>query len=171
MSALYEVLELRHDCSQQEVKAAYFRMARLLHPDKSKAHDAKLQFGSVNEAYQVLSDTDRRRAYDLSLNTPDARARAEAVSQSVSLEEDLEWDGESCHYTYQCRCGSGIVARLDALEGGESVFPCSQCSLTIKVEWSEDEEEEEEEEMPTRDRGQEGQVRVREKHEYIISLE
>jgi DnaJ-class molecular chaperone len=80
--SLYDVLELRHDCSQQEVKAAYLRMARLVHPDKSNEHDAKQQFGNVNEAYQVLSDADQRRAYDLSLHTPDARARAEAVSQT-----------------------------------------------------------------------------------------
>jgi curved DNA-binding protein CbpA len=154
--SLYDVLELRHDCSQQEVKAAYLRMARLVHPDKSNEHDAKQQFGNVNEAYQVLSDADQRRAYDLSLHTPDARARAEAVSQTVSLEEDLEWDGESCQYTYQCRCGSGIVAHLDALEGGESVFPCSQCSLTIKVEWSEEEgEDEEEEDEQERERARE----------------
>ena len=47
-----------------ELKAAFRNLARKLHPDVNKAPDAEERFKEINEAYAVLSDADKRAAYD-----------------------------------------------------------------------------------------------------------
>ncbi len=46
------------------IKAAYRKKAAQYHPDKNPSPDAALRFREVQEAYEVLSDTARRKAYD-----------------------------------------------------------------------------------------------------------
>jgi molecular chaperone DnaJ len=60
----YEVLRVDRSASQEEIKKAYRKMARAYHPDVSDAPDAEARFKEVNEAYQVLSDPEKRHAYD-----------------------------------------------------------------------------------------------------------
>ena len=61
----YEVLGVGRDANRAEVKTAFRRMARELHPDVND-HDpeAEEKFKEAAEAYEVLSDPERRRAYD-----------------------------------------------------------------------------------------------------------
>ncbi|HEV7941876.1 MAG TPA: molecular chaperone DnaJ [Solirubrobacteraceae bacterium] len=61
----YEVLGIRRDASEQEIKKAFRRLARELHPDVN-AHDpqAEDKFKEAAEAYEILSDADRRATYD-----------------------------------------------------------------------------------------------------------
>jgi molecular chaperone DnaJ len=60
----YEVLGVNRGASADEVKSAFRQMARKLHPDVNKEPDAEERFKEINEAYVVLSDTDKRAAYD-----------------------------------------------------------------------------------------------------------
>jgi molecular chaperone DnaJ len=61
----YEVLGVSRDASEQEVKKAFRRLARELHPDVN-AHDpqAEEKFKEAAEAYEILSDPERRATYD-----------------------------------------------------------------------------------------------------------
>jgi DnaJ-class molecular chaperone len=61
----YEILGVDRDASAAEVKRAFRRLARELHPDVN-AHDpeAEEKFKAAAEAYEVLSDAERRRTYD-----------------------------------------------------------------------------------------------------------
>jgi molecular chaperone DnaJ len=61
----YEVLGVRRDASEQEIKKAFRRLARELHPDVN-AHDpqAEDKFKEAAGAYEILSDADRRTTYD-----------------------------------------------------------------------------------------------------------
>jgi len=61
----YEVLGVRRDASDAEVKKAFRKLAQQWHPDVNKDPAADDQFREINEAYQVLSDPQRRRAYDM----------------------------------------------------------------------------------------------------------
>lgn len=58
----YDVLGIKRDASTKEVKKAYHKMALLWHPDRSGDHE---RFKEINEAYEVLSDSEKRQAYDL----------------------------------------------------------------------------------------------------------
>lgn len=61
---LYEVLGVSRDANEDEIKKAFRRRARELHPDVNKAPNAEEQFKELNEAYDVLSDPQKRAQYD-----------------------------------------------------------------------------------------------------------
>lgn len=61
----YEVLGVSRDASEDEIKKAYRRLARQLHPDVNPSEDAAERFKLVTHAYDVLSDADSRRRYDM----------------------------------------------------------------------------------------------------------
>lgn len=61
----YEVLGVSRDASDQELKSAYRKQALKYHPDRNPGdHVAEEKFKEASEAYQVLSDADKRAAYD-----------------------------------------------------------------------------------------------------------
>ncbi len=60
----YEVLGVSRSASADEIKSAYRKLARKYHPDVNKDPGAQAQFTEVQEAYDVLSDQDKRRLYD-----------------------------------------------------------------------------------------------------------
>jgi molecular chaperone DnaJ len=61
----YEVLSVSRDASDQELKTAYRKLAMQYHPDRNPNNpEAEESFKSCSEAYQVLSDPDKRAAYD-----------------------------------------------------------------------------------------------------------
>mmetsp|Transcript_50 Transcript_50/g.147 ORF Transcript_50/g.147 Transcript_50/m.147 type:complete len:384 (+) Transcript_50:226-1377(+) len=62
--SLYEVLDIKRDADESQVKKAYRLFALKLHPDKNSAPKADEAFKRVSHAFQVLSDADRRARYD-----------------------------------------------------------------------------------------------------------
>ena len=60
----YELLGVARNANQDEIKRAFRRLARELHPDVSGAPDAEQRFREVVEAYEVLSNSERRQLYD-----------------------------------------------------------------------------------------------------------
>jgi molecular chaperone DnaJ len=60
----YEVLGVGRTADKSEIKQAFRRLAREYHPDVSKHPDAEARFKEINEAYEVLSDDDKRVRYD-----------------------------------------------------------------------------------------------------------
>lgn len=61
----YKILEVDSDATDEAIRSNYIRLALKWHPDKHKDQDGVTpRFQEINEAYQVLSDPDKRREYD-----------------------------------------------------------------------------------------------------------
>ena len=60
----YKILGVKREASEDEIKKAYRKLARKYHPDVSKEKNAEDKFKEVNEANEVLSDKEKRAAYD-----------------------------------------------------------------------------------------------------------
>jgi len=60
----YDILGVSRSASKEELKQAFRRLAREYHPDVNKAQDAEERFKEINEAFAVLSDDEKRAAYD-----------------------------------------------------------------------------------------------------------
>jgi hypothetical protein len=98
MTDLYAILGLTPRATQVEIKSAYRRLARKYHPDVSASPDANARFARISEAYHILSDPDRRWAYDQGLYADSRRTfyasrSAEVVAKerefNLRVDEDL----------------------------------------------------------------------------------
>lgn len=68
MSDHYETLGVSRDASIEEIRRAYRRLARTHHPDVNPSPEAAEEFKRISHAYEVLSDEDKRRSYDMTGN-------------------------------------------------------------------------------------------------------
>ena len=60
----YQILGVKRDATQNEIKSAYRKLAKKYHPDVNKTPEASAKFKDINEAFEVLGDKDKRARYD-----------------------------------------------------------------------------------------------------------
>lgn len=60
----YDILGVEKNASSQEIKKAYRKLALEWHPDRNKTSEATQKFKDINEAYEILSNSEKRAAYD-----------------------------------------------------------------------------------------------------------
>ena len=63
----YEILGLKENCSQKDIKKNYKKLALLFHPDRGGNEEI---FKNLSQAYEILSDSKKRRQYDMEQNNP-----------------------------------------------------------------------------------------------------
>ena len=71
----YNLLGLERHSSEEEIKKAYRKLALKYHPDKNKQPGAEERFKEIAEAYEVLSDRDKRAAFDRYGDSPGGPSR------------------------------------------------------------------------------------------------
>ena len=110
----YNILEVKRDASEKEIKQAYRRLARKHHPDVNPGDkSSEATFKKINEAYEVLSDKDKRQKYDqFGDQWQHADQFAQASRQQQSHRDFADFaggGGASFHFT------EGNSAGLDSL--------------------------------------------------------
>jgi molecular chaperone DnaJ len=96
MSDYYSLLRISRYATDEEIRGAFRRRAKETHPDvRSAMSDDANDFLEVKHAYDVLSDPERRRAYDESLPST-----ALVVAESPSEDERPSWQAEQYEYRY-----------------------------------------------------------------------
>lgn len=84
----YKILGVPRDADEATIKQAYRRLARQYHPDLNDSPQAEETFKKINEAYQVLSDAEKRQRYDNLSSTYNAWQRS-------GKKQDFDWDSWS----------------------------------------------------------------------------
>lgn len=81
---LYQILEVEPQASAQEIRKAYYRLAKLYHPDLQDEDDASAteRFLLIQKAYKILSSPEERRAYDRQRQQPTATAKLREAVES-----------------------------------------------------------------------------------------
>jgi len=100
----YKTLGVARDATPDDIKRAYRKLARKYHPDISKEADASQRMAEINEANAVLSDPEKRAAYDALADAPRRSAGA------GGFQPPPDWEGQDFHF----RSGDGAMPDGDA---------------------------------------------------------
>eukprot|EP01116_Phalansterium_solitarium_P018395 TRINITY_DN4855_c0_g1_i1.p1 TRINITY_DN4855_c0_g1~~TRINITY_DN4855_c0_g1_i1.p1 ORF type:complete len:383 (-),score=84.80 TRINITY_DN4855_c0_g1_i1:261-1409(-) len=84
----YEILDVRRDSTEIEIKKQYKKLALQMHPDKNQAPGAEDAFKKVGQAFSCLSDAEKRRMYDLRGTEEPEQVRSSRGGQRAA------WEGE-----------------------------------------------------------------------------
>ena len=98
----YQTLGVARDAGAEDIKRAYRKLARKYHPDVSKEADASERMAEVNEANAVLSDPEKRAAYDALADAP-----RRSGPGAGGFQPPPGWDGQEFHF----RSSDGAIVK------------------------------------------------------------
>ena len=116
----YEILGVPRDASDEEIKRAFRRAAQRHHPDIDTSDGAEERFKELNEAYRVLSDRQRRTAYDMF-----GHAGVDGGQRRAASRDSAAASGRSA--TSSTRSSA---APRPAPGGGDGSWPAPTCATT-----------------------------------------
>ncbi len=135
----YEILGVAKNADERDIKKAYRRLAMELHPDRNPSPEAEEKFKEASEAYEVLSDPDKRRLYDRA-GHEGLRGSGFTGFQGVGVEDIFssfgDIFGDLFGFGQRARRGPGMQRGSDlrydlVIEFQEAVFGCGR-EVTIE---------------------------------------
>lgn len=126
----YEILNCDRNASIEEIKKSYQSLILKHHPDKQE-QNAEI-FIQLNEAWNILRDPDKRRAYDAEM-LQKRFSENRIVHEVVNLSTDFCFDEETNSYCRDCRCGGLFMVSKEEIDVTVSYLECDECSLVIAV--------------------------------------
>ncbi len=113
----YEILGVPQDADKKVIKQTYRQLARKFHPDVNPGNkEAEEKFKTINEAYQVLSDAEKRKKYD------ELRAQYLQYQQSGGRQQDFDWQNWSAQPGKGARVQYATTEDLEDLFGSTSPY-------------------------------------------------
>ncbi|XP_052902808.1 DPH4 homolog [Anopheles moucheti] len=133
----YEILQVPHNATLEEIRRSYQALALQYHPDKRKCKLPEAQesghFIRIDQAWKTLRDDRLRRIYDAELMQQTEEYFVNEILTDADFERDEE--GNFCFHT--CRCG-GYYILPEETPIHESVYvSCDECSLVVQVNLAE----------------------------------
>ncbi len=110
----YAIMGLKREAAPEEIKQAYRKLARKYHPDVSKEKDAEERFKEVNEAYEVLKDSEKRKQYD----QLGANWRAGEEFRAPPDWQQQHWGGQGARFETEDFAGGDFSDFFSSLFGG-----------------------------------------------------
>ncbi len=107
----YEILGVPPDAEKKVIKQTYRELAKKYHPDMNPGNkEAEEKFKTINEAYQVLSDAEKRKKYD------ELRAQYQRWQQTGGRQQDFDWQN------WSAQPGQGVHVQYASPEDLEDLF-------------------------------------------------
>ena len=95
MKDYYKILEVNKRASQQDIKAAYRKQALKFHPDVNKSANAHERFIEINEAYEILSDPEKKGVYDTFYDSYTSKQALESTEVSIMQSKYSSWQASA----------------------------------------------------------------------------
>ncbi len=90
MKNYYQILEIQYNASFEQIKKAYYRLAKKYHPDTNDGSNLyRDKLLEIQEAYDVLSDEGKRKQYDSTLPVNQVTS-----TPTIDLEEEWDWEND-----------------------------------------------------------------------------
>ena len=86
----YSILGLTRNATQDEIKSAYRTLCLKYHPDRCKLQNATQMFQAIEEAYEVLSDDEKKRLFDASLDNETSENCQQQYSNNADDDEEFQ---------------------------------------------------------------------------------
>ncbi|MBA7574108.1 Chaperone protein DnaJ [subsurface metagenome] len=129
----YEILEVSRNATQDDIRRAYLKLAKVYHPDVNPDARAHEKFKKINEAYEILSDPTRRSSYD---NSP-AECPVCFTCEVIQTTE-IHWRCRHCGCKFDTSRVFEIIAEVEKaaiperLRNVVRIFQTTQCSWCKK---------------------------------------
>ena len=88
----YQILEIKFDATQEEIKQAYRKQAKKWHPDINQSPEAHVKMIAINQAYEILSDLEQRKQYDDLLRVRQKNSIAYSTYTKTRKESESDLD-------------------------------------------------------------------------------
>ena len=113
----YEILGVPSNAEKKAIQQAFRKLARKYHPDVNPGNkEAEEKFKTMNEAYQVISDVEKRKKYD------ELRAQYQQWQQTGGRQQDFDWQNWSAKPGNRANVQYATAEDLEDLFGGASAY-------------------------------------------------